>query len=219
MPTNDQQEYWAIANFLFCSPTDSTASAALVRAVAALLTSRSEIDFALDDDRLIFQRPDRSAPEWGDRPVILTDQELPHPLVVDHFWRPAAPYHYLVLSPGFPVEKPDFESAWQRILDLTGDIIRASEPELVTSFANVAMPESDPINFESACQAGATPVLTPWTYLSARRLETAVWRDLVTLPGITATPLGNGIALTATPLPGTPPASPLPDFYVDPLLR
>jgi hypothetical protein len=211
---------------VFCAPTDAGAAEGLMRRSAEALVAVDGVDFLYDKDRAIFERDDLSAPEWAERPIFLSDEASNYALLLHHFWRPGAAYHYLALSPDSDVPRDELESQWRRLTGHMRRLLSVLRPDVALGFAQPPSAEADPVDYGRICTDRPKLVLLPWNYFDANGVEEATRRLLGAAAGICVTDLDDGQLVAVVAVPGE---APDPQFlaivdaapaisYVDPLI-
>jgi hypothetical protein len=222
MTNGTEREAWLQVVAVFCETTTAEASGALMRRAVSDLIRFDGVGFLRDRDRAILDRLDDLAPEWSNRPVILTDTGSAYSFMVDHFWDKGAAYHYLTAGPGSSMASSEIVPEWARLLQRAESLVRSLAPDFAVAFGKFAGSETDPVDYSRMCP-GKHRVLTSWTYLKTSVSAPDV-HMLSSLTGAEA--LQDGFIIRMAPRPGTRPAA--PDLeqlarstfsYIDPLLE
>jgi hypothetical protein len=195
------------------------------RAAEALL--RAGLQFDEEGDRVVFERGDPAPTEWSKRPIFLSGSTSQYAVLLDHYWKPDAKYHYLVLSLDQDFPRGELTAEWKRLTQWSEEIVGAVAPHFAFAWATESENAKTPFHYETLRQGALPPHVSSWTVFGGHCLTPGIRQHLGTLPAYRSEAFADGWLLQALQIPGTPPPK---DFgralqaienmeYVDPLLE
>ena len=210
---------------VFCAPCGAQEAAAIIRTAVEVLVRKEGLDFEDPDDREVFERASPSPLEWSKRPVFLSGPSTTHAALVDHYWRPEAQYHYLVVSLDSDIPEGELGQEWPSLLKWSEQVVRATAPHFAFAWSKWSEEKINPIDYESLKADTLPKTILPWTLLGEQCLR-GVKDKLAALPAYRSEALELGWLLHVVAVPGQPPVEGFVDAlrsigpqYVDLLLK
>jgi hypothetical protein len=188
----------------FCSPCTAKDAAVVMRTAIEPLVGVG-LDFDEADDRELFNTADPGPAEWAKRPVFLSGPTTAYAVLVDHYWRPEAAYHYLVVSPDQSFPEVELAREWKSMTRCWELIVDSLAPHFAFGWGKLGDAGVSPIDFESLCSASVPSKILPWTFLGKEWLRGTIRDEVVGLPAQQSRPLKNGWLIQSVGVPGTPP--------------
>ncbi len=192
---------WVKSIGVFCAPTTAEEAGQLMRDAVACLMKPATLRFEDEEDAQIFQRQERSSPEWSERPVFLRGDLSDYSIMLDHFWKPDEHFHYLVTSPESPIDASDLPSEWPQLIKRSRQLLEKLRPDAAFAWARAGKAD-DPFDFHSVCARQSPYAIAPWTYFHARALGATMQKQVRGLSF--AQDLAAGVEVRPVDLPGEP---------------
>jgi hypothetical protein len=190
---------WIKTIGVFCAPTTREEAGQLMRDAVACLMKTATLRFEDEEDAQIFQREERSSPEWSERPVFLRGDASDYSIMLDHFWKPDERFHYLVTSPESPIEASDLPAEWAQLIERSRQLLEKLRPGAAFAWARAGKADN-PFDFHAVCSKQSPYALAPWTYYHGRALNETVQKHMRSLSF--AQDLAAGVAVRPVDLPG-----------------
>jgi hypothetical protein len=210
---------------VFCATCTAEEAGALMRRVIDHLVSKEGMAFEDPDDETVFEQQQPGPVEWSKRPVFLSGHSESYALMVDHYWKPDASYHSLVLTLDSYIRQEELFEEWRRLVDQSAKVVNLVRSHFAFAWAQAVDDERDPVQLESLRPDVTPKVFLPWNVLGKTAI-TGIADRLQALPTYKTDMLEAGELLQPVEVPGRHPAKEFIDginsigaTYLDLLVR